>query len=560
MSSPSSEGAIPAPPVAVGAVGRESINPKRFSWIRPLVSEYSQNFARLAPLFAGNPADPDAWRATIARVTRAKRDRSTMHAAVMRQLTRRGAPAEALESAAHLASPSSVAVVSGQQAGVFGGPLYTLLKAVTAIQLARKVKEDHGTVAVPVFWVDAEDHDWDEVKSARVLDAHFNVADVTVTDPAGARTLPVANLVFDAGVTATIDELTRLLPVTEFSTELGAALRRRYKPGAGVGSAFAGWLDDLLGRHGLVVFEADEPSVKPLVADIFVRELERPCATSKLARDAGKAMAALGHSPQVEPGEDSVSLFYLDGAARRGIRRHGDDYSIGDTSRRAADVCAEAKDHPERFSPNVLLRPVVQDRLFPTVCYVAGPSELAYQAQLGGIYREFGVEAPLLQSRASATILDSAAARFLDRYKLPLEALHAQDESALNRLLEGQLPPDLERAINELERLVDEKARGIKSTATTVDPTLAGAVDTTVDRISDTLKSLQSKIIHAAKRKDETLRRQFTRTRVLAFPDGDPQERALTVPFFLNRYGLSFGDRLIDALPLETDQHYVLTL
>jgi bacillithiol biosynthesis cysteine-adding enzyme BshC len=300
--------------------------------------------------------------------------------------------------------------------------------------------------------------------------------------------------------------------------------------------------------------------VKPLAADLFVRELERPCATAKLARDAGAAMAALGHAPQVEPASDSVALFYLDGAGRRGIRWHGDEFTIGDAVRPAAEVRAEAAAHPERFSPNVLLRPLVQDRLFPTVCYVAGPSELAYQAQLGGIYREFGVEPPLLLSRASATILDAAAARFFERSQLPLEALQAQDESALNRLLESLLPPDLERAIDDVEQMVSERAGVLRATATKVDPTLSGAVDTTVDRIRDTLKSLQSKIVQAAKRKDETLRRQFTRTRALTFPDGQPQERALTLVFFLNRYGLSLGDRLLAALPPETGQHYVLTL
>jgi bacillithiol biosynthesis cysteine-adding enzyme BshC len=550
----------PSETVAAGAVVREAIDLRRFPWIRPLVREYSENFSRLGPLFAGNPTDPEAWRNTIARVVGAPRDRAALHAALSAQLTRRGAPAEAHQSAAQLALPSSVAIVTGQQAGVFGGPLYTLLKAVTAIQLARKVSADSGTPAVPVFWVDAEDHDWGEVHAARILDQQFQVADVTVADPPGARSLPVGRLVFDDGVTVAIDEMARLLPPTEFTGDLIATLRRRYQPGAAVGAAFAGWIEDLLGHHGLVVFEADDPSLKPVVADLFARELEHPCTTSRLAREAGALMASLGHSPQVEPAEDNVSLFYLDGSSRRGIKRQGTAYAIGDTVRDVADVCAEARSHPERFSPNVLLRPIVQDRLFPTVCYVAGPSELAYQAQLGGIYREFGVEAPLLHSRVSVTLLDSAAARFLDRSRLPLEALHAQDESALNRFLEAQLPPDLERAISELEREVGDRADVIRTTATGVDPTLAGAVDTTVDRIRDTLASLQSKIIQAAKRKDETLRRQFTRTRVLAFPDGDPQERGLTVPFFINRYGLTLGDRLIATLPLETDRHYVVSL
>ena len=140
-------------------------------------------------------------------------------------------------------------------------------------------------------------------------------------------------------------------------------------------------------------------------------------------------MARLGHAPQVESAEDAVSLFYLDEHGRRSIRWRDREFVIGDTSHTANALQQEATDHPERFSPNVLLRPIVQDKLFPTVCYVAGPSELAYQAQLGGVYRWLGVEAPLLYSRASATLLDSASLRFLDRHQVPLEALQVQDES-----------------------------------------------------------------------------------------------------------------------------------
>ena len=238
----------------------------------------------------------------------------------------------------------------------------------------------------------------------------------------------------------------------------------------------------------------------------------------------------------------------------------GDEYTTGDRVRPAAEVRAEAAAHPERFSPNVLLRPLVQDRLFPTACYVAGPSELAYQAQLGSIYREFGVEAPLLYSRASATILDSAAARFLDWSKLPIEALHAQDESALNRLLESLLPPDIDRTIEDTDQLILERMERLKGPVTSVDPTLGGRRGHHAQPHARHAEKPASKVVQAAKRKDDTLRRKFTRTRALAFPDGVPQERALSVVFFLNRYGLSFGERLLSILPLETDAHYVLTL
>ena len=174
----------PVEPFASTAVVREAIDPRRFSWIRPLTSDYADHFDALAALFAGNPADPAAWRATLARVTARRRDRAAMPAALARQLERRGAPAEARQAAAELAQPATIAIVTGQQAGLFGGPLYTLLKAVTTIQLARHVRATYGVPAVPVFWVDTEDHDWAEVKSAHVLDRDGNVATVTAADVA----------------------------------------------------------------------------------------------------------------------------------------------------------------------------------------------------------------------------------------------------------------------------------------------------------------------------------------------------------------------------------------
>ncbi|HYN06017.1 MAG TPA: bacillithiol biosynthesis cysteine-adding enzyme BshC [Vicinamibacterales bacterium] len=544
---------------AAGVV-RDAIDLRRLPWIRPLVTAYLDDFGSVAPLFAGNPKEPAAWRSAIRRVTNAPRQRAALATVLTRQLEQRGAPDEARAAAASLADDSTVAVVSGQQAGLFGGPLYTLLKAVTAVQLARRVRTEHGTSAVAVFWVDAEDHDWNEIRTASILDEELSLRHVTVDQVEGAGTRPVASLAFDAGINDALDELDAGLAASEFKSETMSALRRHFRPGAGVATAFAGFLDDLLGRHGLIVFESGDAHVKPLVADLFVHELEHPGRTGQLAREAGEAMAKLGHQPQVQPAADSVALFHTDASGRRPIKRRDPDFVVGDQTRPAADLLAEVRAHPERFSPNVLLRPLVQDRLFPTVCYVAGPSELAYQAQLGNVYREFGVEAPLLYPRATATLVDSGAARFLEKSRTPFESLQARDESALNRLLESLLPPSLERTFEETDRQIAEGASRLKTAVVSLDPTLSGAVDTTLDRMREALKTLQGKIIQATKRKDETLRRQFTRTRALAFPDGHPQERILCSVFFVNRYGLLLTDRLIESLPLETDKHYILRI
>jgi bacillithiol biosynthesis cysteine-adding enzyme BshC len=539
---------------------RGAIDFRRCSWVRPLVSDYADRFDSLAPLFAGNPSDPAVWRQTIDRVQRSPHDRAAIERIVTDQLDGRGAPAEARQIAHLLARPETVAIVTGQQAGAFGGPLYTVLKAVSAIQLARRIQREHDVPVVPIFWVDAEDHDWEEIRTALTLDADFAVREVSLAEPPGAGEQPVGSLVLDAGVSETLAALNAVLARTEFTTELMTVLERRYRPGATVGSAFAGWIDDLLGRHGLVVFEASERAAKPIVADVFAAEIGAPARTSALVREAGQAMIRLGHAPQVEPADDALNLFYLDAAGRRPIKARDGKCVIGDEVRTTSDLAAEASRHPERFSPNVVLRPIVQDRLFPTVCYIAGPSELAYQAQLGGVYRAFGVEAPLLHSRASATILDSAAARFLERHAIAFESLQAQDESVLNQLLERQLPPSIDRLIHETERHIEGQAAALRDAVKAVDPTLSGAVDTTRDRLKETLHQLHNKIVHASKKKDDTLRRQFRRTRDLAFPAGHPQERALNVVFFANRYGPAFVDRLLEELPLSSACHYLLTI
>ena len=535
------------------------IDLRRLGSVRPLAADYANNFPHVAALYAGDPSARDAWAGAIARAQRYPRRRAEVAAMLAAQQDRRGAPPEARAAAALLADPTTVAVVTGQQAGAFGGPLFTLLKAITAIQLARRTAEQHRVPAVALFWVDAEDHDWDEVRSNVVLDAQMQPRTVTLPKLEGAGHLPIASLTLDEGVTATIEELRAALAPTDFSDWVLAGVRDAWRPGAGMSHAFAKWLDGLLGPHGLIVFESADPAAKPFVADLFARELQFPGRTSALAAEAGRLLSERGHQPQVVPQPDAVALFRLD-ATRTPIRRQGDTLVVGEQSHAAAALAAEAVDHPERFSPNVLLRPVVQDTLFPTICYVAGPSELAYLGQLRGVYEHFGVPMPLMYPRATATLVDSATRRFLSKYDVKIEDLRPQDESALNRLLEAQLPAGVEQALSEADAGMRRAMERVIDTVPAVDPTLAGAAKTTLGKMEHDLRALHGKVIQAAKKRDETLRRQFSRAQAQIFPLGHPQERTLGVIFFLNRYGPALVDRLLDELPLEMGQHWVITI
>ena len=220
----------------------------------------------------------------------------------------------------------------------------------------------------------------------------------------------------------------------------------------------------------------------------------------------------------------------------------------------------EAAATPSAFSPNVLLRPIVQDTLFPTICYVAGPNELAYLGQLRGVYDRFGVAMPLMYPRASATLVDAAAMRFLAKYRLPLEALQPQDELALNQLLESQIPPAVEASFSGASASIAQSMQSLIDAIPALDPTLEGAARSTLGRMQHDLQTLHGKMIHAAKKRDETLRRQFIRTRALAFPDGHAQERTIGFVSFLNQYGPALVDRLAEELPLDMGHHWIVSI
>ena len=542
-----------------GTSTRLPIDIRRFPWIRRLAADYAFDYTKLADFFAGNPADPSAWAEAIARTQRAGRPSEAIANVVVAQLRRRGAPPEAIAAASQLRDPKTVAVVTGQQAGLFGGPLFTLLKALNAIKLAERVRTEHRVPAVAVFWIDSEDHDWDEVKHAGILDGDLNLQHISLGDPHGAHEGPVARVKLDGSVGAALEELRNVLPLTEFTPEVVESLAKIYRPGAGMADAFGQFLDAVLGPQGLIVYDAADPAAKPLMARVFRREIERAGETSRLAAEAGAKLQSRGYHSQVTPHEGSVALFHLDGG-RQPIRQHGDDLQWGDTTATRAEVLDLIERAPHEFSPNVLLRPLVQDTLFPTVCYVAGPSELAYQGQLGGVYDTFGVPRPLIYPRMSATLLDSNAMRFLSKHDFPLESLRAQDEAALNQLLEAQLPPTVEATYEDAARTVEERMEALAAAVPQIDTTLEGATHSTLGRMRDDLKKLHNKIIQAAKRKDETLRRQFKHARAQAFPGGHPQERELGFVYFLNRYGPTLVDRLGDEMSLEMGTHWVITI
>jgi bacillithiol biosynthesis cysteine-adding enzyme BshC len=551
---------VPVPAdVSPTAASSLAVDIRTFPWIRRLASDYAFAFAKVEPFFAGDPATPAAWADTIKRSQTFKRQPAEIARVIAAQQAARNAPAAARESAARLADPATRVVITGQQAGLFGGPLFTLLKAITTMKLAAEVSREHRVPVVAVFWIDAEDHDWPEVSGCTVLDTEIAPATVRLEDLPGAGSLPIARLTLNEAAQAALDQLNTALPDTEFKPEIMTALRAAYAPGRSMAAAFGVWLEHVLGPHGLVVYDSSDPAAKPLARDVFTKEISQPGQTARIAAKAGEALVAKGYHAQATLPDGTVSLFHLN-AERAPIRIEGKTAVVGERTMTLDELADETRNHPEHFSPNVLLRPLVQDTVFPTICYVAGPNELAYLGQLKDVYAHFGIPMPLFYQRGTATLADSATLRFLSKYDLPITALRAQDESALNQLLESQLPPTVEQALTSISSLVDEQMAAVAAAVPQIDSTLEGAVKSTLGKMQHEVQALHNKVIQAAKRKDDTLRRQFQRAQALTFPQGHPQEREIGFVWFLNRYGPALVDRLMDELPLAMGHHWVLTI
>lgn len=541
-----------------------SIDYRRLPWTSRLVRDYCHEFDRLDPFFVGSPSDPAVWEEAI----RTRQARPTAHAeigaVVSAQLTSRWAPSAAIASAEKLANPETVAIVAGQQPGLFGGPLFALLKAITAVRLARTVSAEHNVTAVPVFWVHGEDHDLDEISSCSVLTSDLELRTVTVSHES-VSPQPASKIRLPDTITNVTSDLREVLPDTEFTSALFEELTAVYRPGVGIVEAFSRWMDSLLGPHGLIVFDGSDANAKPMVKALLDRELDMPGETSRLAKTAGENLTTLGYHAQVTPDVDAVALFYL-GDGRQRIRLQAIDptagaaFNIGTKVLPSAQLRSELSERPEAFSPNVLLRPVVQDAMFPTVVTVAGPSELAYLGQLRDVYRHFGVPMPIIYPRVSGTLVDQATLKFLDRYRVDFETLQAQDDKVLNRLLAALLPDAIERTIGDTERAIGERLAAVTAEVSAVDPTLTGVVQTTRSRMDRDMKNLRNKIVKAAKRRDETIRRQYHRARSQAFPNGDPQERAVGLIYFLNRHGPHLVDHLLDNMALDIGQHGLLAI
>jgi bacillithiol biosynthesis cysteine-adding enzyme BshC len=528
----------------------------------PLVRDYVHHFDRVSSFFAQNPHASGTYAAQAEICAQREYRRAELRAALLTQQAAWGAPPIARQRIDELCTPRGLAVITGQQTGLFGGPLFTLYKALTVVALAAELERALDRPVVPLFWMASEDHDVAEADHVQMLDRSGTLVQIRHTawgEPPGGF-MP-ANLRLGPAIHDTLTRVGELLPATEFTDALRDALAQAYTPERTLAEAFACWMTALLGETGLVLVDAADPGMKRLAAGIFRREVEEAPGTSVAIVEVSRALRAQGYPTQIEARPDGVNCFLL-AEGRRALVRDPTGFRLRDTGETIApaSLLRMVQDSPERFSPNVALRPVVQDALFPTLAYVAGPGELAYFAQLRPVYAAFGVPMPAIVPRASLSLLDPRVAQLLDRFHLPLQDLTAEPEQLASRLLRAHLPPDLGATLAAARQGVEEIFRRLGEAVAAVDPTLQATAGQTGGHIKGHLDQLEKKAVQALKRREADTRQQIQRLRDALMPGGKLQERVYPVLPFLAKYGPALLTALRACIDAPGWEHRLVTI
>jgi bacillithiol synthase len=492
-----------------------------------------------------------------------KTDRAALCDALEQMNRGWNAKRKTLESVQTLRDSDCIAVVSGQQAGLFGGPLYTIYKALSAVKLAECLSQ-RGIKAVPIFWIATEDHDFAEVAAAEFINRDCTLNSVSL--PAGIHSegVPVGRISLDESVNATVDSLLESLPKTEFTDDLQELLRDAYKPGAKFGDAFARVMTALTGSRGLIILDPLNPQLKPLAAPLYAEAARR--ATEIAAAIAGRSreLEAAGYHAQVTPSEDSFPLFlHDDNGARHALTRTGSGRyrTRNDSQEYSAEELAElATRAPERFSPNVTLRAVVQDFLLPTIAYYGGAAEIAYFAQTSEVYRLLDRPATPILARASLTFVGKHTGRALERYGLRFSDFFAGPDHVTARVVAQYLGKETIETFEHTTETFNKELDNLQEQLRRVDPTLADALDKGRAKINYQIDGLRTRFNRAQVARDEALHRQLEHAFDLLYPRKALQERHISIASFLARHGRYFVDWVFDAIDLDSKHHSVVYL
>lgn len=455
-------------------------------------------------------------------------------------------------------------VVTGQQVGLFGGPMFAFYKALTAVKLAEEATAA-GVDTVPVFWLATYDHDLAEVNQVSMPGSDGSVRTLT-TSSHGVAGAPVSEVRLGEEILPVVEEAASLLG----ESEVTQCLREAYRPGESLGTAFARLFARLFGSWGVILLDAADAELHRVAAPVYRAAIERAADLDAALLARGDAIEKAGYHQQVKVTGSSVLLFTLRDGARTAIHRRVNEPSgeaefivggeAGAEKFSGAELLERIASQPEKFSPNVLLRPVVQDYLLPTLAYAGGPAEIAYFGQVGAVYETLVDRVTPVAPRFSATLVEPKVQRWLRQYGIGVQDVFQGADNLRRKLAARALPEGLQSAFDQTQRAVEESLGRLRKALEDLDPTLVGAGQTAGSKMNYQLERLRQLATAAELRRSEVIGRHAQALTQALYPEGELQERGVAGVYFVARHGTELLRAIYDAILPDCHDHQILEL
>lgn len=453
----------------------------------------------------------------------------------------------------------ALAAVTGQQVGLFGGPMFSIYKALTAVKLAEQASAS-GVDCVPVFWLATEDHDLAEVNHVTLATEHGPPEMLRVSSQ-GIADAPVGSVRFGTEIDSAVAHAVELLN----DSDVAHWVRQAYRPGETLGSAFARLFARLFAEWGVILLDPADKAFHDLAKPLFQAAIERAPELDDALLARGKALESAGYHQQVKVTSASTLLFEVINGARTVVRRksnggNGGEYSIGETRTSRQDLLELIEAAPEKFNPNVLLRPVVQDYLLPTLVYTGGAAEVAYFAQVAVVYEKLlGRVTPILP-RFSASLVEAKPERILTRYQLGLPEIFLGPEKVRESIAARSLPADLQSRFSEAQASVEQSMAAVRESIKKLDPTLVDATDRARTRMAYHIDRLHRRASRAELLRNEVITRHADILNNALFPNKQLQEREIAGVSFVARYGSELLSNLYRTIQPDCHDHQVIEI
>lgn len=528
-----------------------------------LFLDYLQEFDNVKKFYGKNFRDVEKYFELFEKLTGFDRPQRTAVADIIKQQYSGFRPSKPTQSNLEaLYSPKTVAVVTGQQLGLYGGPLYTIYKIITAIKLANYLKEKYDDYHfVPAFWMEGDDHDFDEVRSLSILGKENQAVTLSYDDGLEEETNrgPVSRIKFNGNIAALNEAVKENLRPSEFSEPLLEMAASCYAEGKTFARSFRELMFSLFDEYGLVIFDPTDENIKRLLIPVFSKEITGYMNhTGRLVERSAELEEIYHAQVKVKP----VNLFFTEDKERLLIEPLEEEFRLKGKRKKFTqdELLAQLNEYPGKFSPNVLLRPICQDYLLPTGFYIGGPSEISYFAQITPLYDVFGLNQPFIYPRSSATIVEKGIKDIFQKFELAYQEIFVDEDEIAQRIISNISEVNLDLMFDITLKEFSSTMHQLKLGLENLDKTLGDVSDKTYQKIEQLMGQLKGKASEAGKRRHETTLRQLSKARNAIYPNGNLQERELNFVYFVNKYGMDIIKWIFNELAVNKFEHQILEL